>query len=204
VTDSPVESLRSFYADWAGYNRRTVEGLRRLSAPELALRVPAQRGEGIDHWPIWAIAGHTAGTRIFWLCHVFGEPGAETTPFTSPDGLGWEDDLSSPKSADDVAGAFESTWAVVEGCLRRWTPAMLGEEIRRDKVGRPPELHTRQSILLRLINHEAYHPGKINVILGANGHEPIDPWPGREWEKGAPRWLREGRAEEAKLGRYGR
>ena len=184
-------SVRPFYADWAGYNRRPIEGLCRLSAEDLALIVPARRDSGDEPWPIWAIAGHTAGTRVYWLCDVLGEPGAEATPFPG-DTPGWEDDLSHPRSADELAGAWESTWRIVEGCLNRWTPAMLGEQIRRDGAGRPPQVHTRQSILLRMITHEGYHLGEINVALGANGREPIDPWPSREWELGAPANLREG------------
>ncbi len=190
--DPSPDSLRPFYADWAGYNRRTMEGLLRLTPEELSLPVPAIRDSGADPWPIWAVAGHTAAVRVFWLCDVFGEPGAEGTPFAG-DTPGWEDDLTTPRTAEEVAGAFESTWAVIEGCLRRWTPAMLQEVVRRDEAGRPPELHTRQSILLRMISHEAYHLGEINLTLGSNGREPIDPWPGREWQQGAPRWLREGR-----------
>ena len=186
-----TNSLRPFYADWAGYNRRTIEGIRRLSAEDLALRVLAVRDDRGDPWPIWAVFGHTAAMRVFWLCDVFGEPGAELTPFEG-ETPGWEDDLARPRTADELAVAFETTWRVVEGCLDRWTPAMLGESIRRDEAGRPPEFHTRQSILLRLINHEAYHLGEINVALGANGREPIDPWPGREWFADAPRSLREG------------
>ena len=45
---------------------------------------------------------------------------------------------------------------------------------------------------MRMINHEAYHLGEINLILGSNGREPIDPWPGDEWREGVPRSLREG------------
>ena len=185
------ESLRPFYADWAGYNRRTIEGLGRLTEADLALPVHATRDYGDEPWPIWAVAGHTAAMRVFWLCDVFGEPGAEATPFPG-ETPGWEDDLSHPRTADELVGAWKSTWAVVEGCLARWTPAMLGETIRRDEAGRPPEFHTRQSILLRLINHEAYHLGEINLTLGINGREPIDPWPGREWREGSPVSLREG------------
>jgi uncharacterized damage-inducible protein DinB len=191
MTGELPTSLRPFYADWAGYNRRTIEGLRRLSADDLALPVLATRDYESDPWPIWAVAGHTAAMRVFWFCDVFGEPGAELTPFEG-ETPGWEDDLSHPRSAEELVGAFESTWRIVEGCLDGWTPAMLGEEIRRDEAGRPPELHTRQSILMRMINHEAYHLGEINLTLGSNGREPINPWPGREWEAGAPVSLREG------------
>ena len=184
-------SVRRFYADWAGYNRRTVEGIRGLTEADLALPVLATRDYPGDPWPIWAVVGHTAATRVFWLCDVFGEPGADQTPFEG-DTPGWEDDLSHPRTADELVRAWESTWHVIEGCLDRWTPESLGQETRRDEAGRAPELHTRQSILMRMINHEAYHLGEINLTLGANGREPINPWPGSDWRAGTPRWRREG------------
>lgn len=125
-----------------------VAALRGMPAEDLALR-PSH-----DHWPIWAIAAHTAAARVFWLCSVLGEPGAETTPFTDPTGLGWEDEPDVPRSADDLVGAWSLTWAVVEACLERWTPAMLDQAFRRE--GRSgQQVHTRQSVLLRLITHEA-------------------------------------------------
>ena len=187
-------SIRAFYADWAGYNRRTIEGIQRLSDADLALPVLAVRDHPGDAWPIWAVFGHTAAVRVFWLCDVFGEPGAENTPFEG-DTPGWEDDLSHPRTAGELVSAWESTWSIVEGCLERWTPESLGQEVRRVEAGRPDEIHTRQSILMRHINHEAYHLGEINLTLGANGREPINPWPGREWQEGSPRWLREGGAQ---------
>lgn len=168
-------SLGPFYADWRGYNERMVAHLRNLSAEDLALR------SSPDHYmPIWAIAAHTAGTRIYWLCHVFGEPGAETTPFADPTGLGWEDDLEVVRSGEEVAGAWESTWGVVQGCLDRWTPNSLDQVARRE--GRKGvEEHSRQSILLRMITHEAYHGGEIALIEGIHGRSQLDLWPARDW-----------------------
>jgi uncharacterized damage-inducible protein DinB len=171
-------SIEPFYADWAGYNRRVVSALRGLSEADLALRVA-----GSEHWPIWAVAGHDAGSRVYWLCHVFGEPGAETTPFTDPTGFGWEDDLATPRTGAELAAAFESTWRIVAGCLERWTPEMLGESVLRE--GRSgPQRHTRQSVLLRLITHDAYHVGEISLALGAHGRQPIDLWPAADWAAG--------------------
>jgi uncharacterized damage-inducible protein DinB len=184
-------SVRAFYADWAGYNRRTIEGIRRLSTADLALPVLSVRDYGDDPWPIWAVLGHAAAVRVFWLCDVFGEPGAEQTPFEG-ETPGWEDDLSHPRSADELAGAWESTWRVIDGCLDRWTPDTMQRVTRRDEAGRPPEFHTRQSILLRMITHEGYHLGEINLTLGANGREPINPWPAEDWREGADVSRREG------------
>ena len=164
-------TVAAFYANWARYNRLVAEALRVMAPDELALSAP-----GTDHWPIWAIAGHTAGARVYWLCHVLGEPGAATTPFTDPSGFGWEDDLATTRSGAELAGAYDSTWAIVAGCLDRWTPAMLDEPRPREGA-RGVEYHTRQSILLRMITHEAYHAGEIALIQGIHGRTQIDLWP---------------------------
>jgi uncharacterized damage-inducible protein DinB len=169
-------SIRPFYADWADYNRRVVDAIRPMSRDDLALRAPNS-----NHWPIWAIVGHMAAMRVFWLCHVFGEPGAELTAFEG-DAPGWEDDLARPRSAEELSDALTSTWQVVDGCLLRWTPDSLDRTARRDKAGRVPEIHTRQSVLMRMITHEAYHVGEVNLALSAGGREPIDLWPASDWE----------------------
>jgi uncharacterized damage-inducible protein DinB len=75
-----------------------------------------------------------------------------------------------------------STWQVIEGCLDRWTLDSMEQTARRDEAGRRPEIHTRQSILMRMITHEGYHVGEISLTLGAAGREPIDLWPGSEWQ----------------------
>jgi hypothetical protein len=122
---------------------------------------------------------------------VFGEPGLELTPFADPESPDWEDDLSTPRSGAELVAALTSTWQIIEGCLARWTPAMLDETFDRIE-GDHHEVHTRQSILLRLINHEAYHVGEINLALGANGRRPINLWPWTDWAADAPRSRREG------------
>lgn len=76
------------------------------------------------------------------------------------------------------------TWQIVAASLERWSPEMLAKtvELRR---GTNVQRHSRQSILLRLINHEAYHAGEISLTLGANGREPIDLWPPGDWTVGS-------------------
>ena len=85
-----------------------IEHLRGLSADDLALRSSLSH----DHWPIWAIAAHAAMCRVYWLCDIFGEPGAETTPFTSGDGYGWEDEPDVVRSSDELvhAGDQRGAW----------------------------------------------------------------------------------------------
>ena len=91
---------------WPQYNRRLREVIGAMTAEQLAVR-PSP-----DLWPIWAVVGHTAGARVYWLCDVIGEPGAETTPFVAGAEAGWEDDLDHPRGAQELAEALDSTSAL--------------------------------------------------------------------------------------------
>ena len=158
------------YGMWRQYNARLVDKIRSLSDEQLKLRARA------NYWPIWAIAAHTAGTRVYWLCGVFKESGAETTPFTDPlSGVGWEDDESTPRSSAEVVTALESSWAIVERCLNTWSPSMLSDEFTRERDGKI-QIHTRQSVLMRLLSHDAFHSGEISEILGMHRLPEIDLW----------------------------
>jgi uncharacterized damage-inducible protein DinB len=162
-------SIRSFYDRWPQYNRRLTEIVAAMSPEQLAIS-PAP---GRD--PIWATVGHTAGARVFWLCVILGEPGAETTPFGDPSGAGWEDDLDHPRGADELVTALDTTWAIVDGCLDRWTPAMLVETVERP-YGETVQIHSRASIVQRLLTHEAYHCGELSQTLGIHKLPQIDLW----------------------------
>lgn len=162
-------SVAPFYRGWSQANDRLVETIGALSATELGWASTPEM------WPIWALAAHLAGTRVYWLCTVLGEPGGSATPFTDPAGEGWEDDLGHPRSADELVHALRSTWQVVDGCLERWTPDMLEVEFPRVR-GEVTQLHTRQSILFRMLTHDASHAGEISQILGSHGRGEIDLW----------------------------
>jgi uncharacterized damage-inducible protein DinB len=161
-------SIRVFYGMWLQYDRRLREVIGAMTDEELAIRPSPER------WPIWATVGHAAGTRIYWLCTVLGEAGAEETPLPTT-GDGWEDDLDHPRSAAELVTALETTWAIIDGCLDRWTPAMLEERFERI-YGDQRQIHTRASILQRLFSHEAYHCGELSQTLGIAGLPQIDLW----------------------------
>jgi uncharacterized damage-inducible protein DinB len=163
--------IRPFYDRWPQYNRRLTEVVGAMSDEQLAIR-PAP-----EFWPIWATVGHTAGTRVYWLCAVLGEPGADRTPFTDPltDDNGWEDDLGHPRRAAELVLALDSTWAIIDRCLDRWTPVMLEETVERS-YGDQRQVHSRASIVQRLLTHEAYHCGELSQTLGIHGLPQIDLW----------------------------
>lgn len=162
-------SVKKFYDRWSQYNQRMVDVVAEMSVDQLAVK-PSD-----DGWPLWATIGHTAGGRVYWLCVVAGEPGASDTPFADPANEGWEDDLDNPRSADELVNALNSTWNIIEGCLERWTPQSIGQEIRRE-YGGTTQLHTRGSILQRLFSHDAYHCGELSQTMGIHGFTQIDLW----------------------------
>jgi uncharacterized damage-inducible protein DinB len=162
-------SIRLFYDHWPQYNRRLTEVVGAMTDEQLAIRPSPER------MPIWATVGHTAGVRVYWLCAVLGEPGAEATPFDPMTTEGWEDDLDHPRSAGELVMALHTTWAIIDRILDRWTPDMLGEEAERF-YGDQRQIHSRASILQRLLTHEAYHCGELSQTLGIHGLPQIDLW----------------------------
>jgi uncharacterized damage-inducible protein DinB len=163
----------ALFPDWKQYAARITRAVAALTQEQLALRASP------EHSPIWALAAHVAGMHLYWLCVVCGEPGIASSTVIDPTTLeGWEDDLDHPRSADELVGALDASWAVVADCLGRWTPAMLAEEIERSRNG-VIERHTRLSILNRMLSHDAYHAGEISQLLGVAGLPEIDLW-GRE------------------------
>ena len=163
-----ISTIRSAYSMWPQYNRRLREVVAAMTDEQLAIRPSA------DLLPIWAAVGHTAAMRVYWLCDVIGEPGKERTPFAG-EIADWADDLDHPHGADELADALDSTFRIVEGCLDRWTTDMLDDEIRRDYAG-TLQVHTRSSILQRLLTHEAYHCGELSQTLGIHALPQIDLW----------------------------
>jgi uncharacterized damage-inducible protein DinB len=162
-------SVAHLYPDWPQYALRIRDGVKDLTPEQLALSA------GPEHAPIWALAAHLAGTRVYWLCSVFGEPGADRTPFTDPEGEGWEDHLDQPRSGSELAWALDSTWEVVREVLDRWTVDELDRTAVRSYRG-VSRVHTRASVLNRVFSHDAFHAGEISQLLGVHGLPAIDLW----------------------------
>jgi uncharacterized damage-inducible protein DinB len=168
--DAARASIRPIFRAWPTYNEAIVEAVGAMTGEQLALRAAP------DQLPLWAIVAHLAGARVYWLCGVLGEPGAETTPFPDPvNDPGWEDDEDHPRSATELVGLLTGTWRIVDDCLGRWTPADLDERfVRVTPTG--TQHHSRAQVLLRLLSHDAYHAGEVSQTLGVNGWNPVYLW----------------------------
>jgi uncharacterized damage-inducible protein DinB len=164
-------SLASLYPDWPQYAAHIRDAVRDLDEDQLALRA------GPEHGAIWALAAHVAGARVYWLCGVFEESGAEHTPFPAPlTDDGWEDDETHPRSGAELVWALDSSWAVVRGCLGRWSADDLDLTATRTRGDGTIQRHSRASVLNRLCSHDAFHAGEISQLLGLHGLGSIDLW----------------------------
>ena len=115
--------------------------------------------------------------RPHWFHEVLGEGDPSIRDMfrvatTSVPGLpiedaGWEDDEDHPRSARELVGAFETTWALIDGCLRRWTADDLAVEFTRTYGRR--QSASRGWVIWHLIEHELLHGTEIALILRSNG-----------------------------------
>lgn len=162
-------SVAPIFEGWQRVQSHLTNRIPKLGTDELQLKATP------DGWPIWAIVSHLAGARVYWLCGVLKERGSETTPFQDPLGEGWEDHLDLPRQSDELMFAVESSGRIVESCLEQWTPAMLGETFTREREG-AIQRHARQSVLTRLVTHDAFHCGEVSILLATHGFPSLDPW----------------------------
>lgn len=163
-------AIRPAYSSWPRYNERLRTAVANLTEEQLG------RSPGPDRWPIWATIGHAACQRVFWLCDFAGEPGADTTPFTN---AGYDcpgdDDLEHVLDGPALAAALDSTFAIVDGVLDRWTLDSLDEEIRRPEFG-PDWVHTRGAVIQRVFSHDVAHVAELNEVLGEAGLPLVNLW----------------------------
>lgn len=158
------------YPTWGLLNRRLEEAVAPLDDKQLAQVI------GSDRWPLWAVVGHLACQRVFWLCDFAGEPGAATTPFTN---AAWscpgDEDLVNVLNAGQLTSALSTTFAIVEHALDTWDVSSLDEVIDRSDLEEGWR-HSRGFVLDRVHAHDLWHAAEASEILTALGLPSIDPW----------------------------
>jgi uncharacterized damage-inducible protein DinB len=169
--------MQPFYDGWANHQRLLLAAIRELTTEQLALR-PAP---GL--WAVWQLAGHMSGSRAHWFHDVLGEGHPDvrdmfrvadtTAPGVPLQDAGWEDDEDHPRGPVELVEAFDLTWAMMDDCLRRWTPDDLAVVFSRQR-GAGTQRFTRQWVIWHLIEHDLHHGGEISLILGSHGLPGLD------------------------------
>lgn len=162
---------------WTNHQSLVVRALKDLTPEQLRLRAaPGQ-------WAVWQLAGHIAGVRAYYFYEWMGEgePSVRdlfrvertTVPDLSLEDAGWEDDETHPRDASELIEGLTVTWAVIDGCLRRWTSEDLWVDFTKQ---RPSGARTlgRGELIWHVMEHDIHHAGEISQILGSNGLPPLD------------------------------
>lgn len=166
----PDMTIRPAFSIWPIFNRQLRDTVAGLTADQLATTPSPER------WPMWATVGHLACQRVFGLCDVVGEPGAETTPFPNAgNDCPGDDDLEHVLGPEALAVALDSTFRIVEDRLDGWTFDMLDDEIRHPEWG-PRWVYTRGALIQRAFAHDVHHTAEVNEILGTVGLPQMDLW----------------------------
>lgn len=162
--------LQGAFPGWPVLNSRLTAAVGSLTADELA------RSAGPDRWPLWAVVGHLACQRVFWLCDFAGE---ERTPESLFPRAIWEcpgdEDLVNVLSALQLVEALEQSYAIVDRVVTTWTFESLDQEIDHSDW-EPGWRHTRGFVIDRVHSHDVWHAAEANEILTAAGLPIMDPW----------------------------
>lgn len=111
---TPDLTLAPFYHGWENYQRLLIDALTPLSPEQLAHRAAPKQ------YPLWLLGAHIVAARVHWFRGWMGE-GTATL-----DSLGhWDADDAPPRAAAELIAGLEQTWAMIAGCLDRWTPTDL-------------------------------------------------------------------------------
>lgn len=151
-------TLAPFYRGWHEYQDVLSAAIAPLTPAQLALHAsPGQR-------PLWRLVAHIIGARVAWFARL-GE-GTDDPTLAAMDL--WDADGAPPCTAQDLIRGLDLTWAIIEDCLNRWSPAMLDDQITYTRAD-GPRTRTRQWVLWHVIEHDLHHGGEISLTLGDHG-----------------------------------
>lgn len=170
-----VAALQPIYEGWAKHEALLNDALRGLTPEQLALRAAPHQ------MAVWQLAGHVAGSRVWWFHDVLGEGDPSTLDVfrvdstTVPDlpleDAGWEDDEDHPRSAEELVDGLRRSWTIVDDCLQRWSDDELDASVVRR---RGSGTQHRGWVVWHVMEHDIHHGGAISQILGSNGLSGLD------------------------------
>ena len=107
------------------------------------------------------LAAQIIAARVRWFHRVLGEGSPYLAPLKA-----WDDDGQPQRSCAELAAGLEATWALIQDCLNRWTPANLD-----DAVAARGETLTRQWVIWHVVEPDLHHDhgGELFFTLGMHG-----------------------------------
>jgi uncharacterized damage-inducible protein DinB len=155
---SAPTTLAGIYKGWDAFQTLLVEAVKPLTDSQLDLRASAELN------PAWLLAAHIIGAREGWFHEALGVDAANWDPYRDR----WDMPDAPKRTATELVEGLERSWALIDGCLRRWTPDMLADEFSGERHGEHWEL-TRQWVIWHVLEHDHFHGGELFLTLGMHG-----------------------------------
>lgn len=175
---SVTPAFQPLHEGWGNHQRLLLDAVRDLTPEQISLRTAPHM------WAVWQLAAHLAGSRVFWFHDILGEGdsavremfrvASTTVPDLPLEDAGWEDDEDHPRRAEELVDGLTRSWAVVDGCLRRWTSDDLAAEFTRLRRSGAHQTVTRAWVVWHVLEHDVHHGGEISQILGSHGLPGLD------------------------------
>jgi uncharacterized damage-inducible protein DinB len=146
---------------WRAYQTALVQALAPLNRDQLDLQAsPETRRVGV-------IAAHVVGARARWFKALMGEGGEAFESFGR-----WDGADAPSRTAAELVGALETTWAGMHAAIARWTPEEWAQTWPGEDTDEPAVI-TRQWVIWHLIEHDVHHGGQISLTLRVHGAAPM-------------------------------
>ena len=151
------------YENWRVHN----EKLRNIIAPLTDEQLNLQPAPHM--WPVSQLVQHIISVRAGWFSGTLQEDDEVMNQYM----LGWGKRDSPARSADEMVRGLDETFAFIEGCLQRWTPADCAQTFPDEWEGEVYQT-SRSWVIYHVLEHDLHHGGEISLILGAHGLRGLD------------------------------
>jgi uncharacterized damage-inducible protein DinB len=155
-------TLDVIYENWGEYNQKLLSCIVPLANDQFTLQ-PAPH-----MWPLGQILQHIISVRAGWFSGTLQEDDPAMNAY-----MEWGQWGSPPRSTAEMVRALDETWAFIETCLQRWTPADCAQTFADEWEGQVYQV-SRSWVIYHVMEHDLHHGGEVSMILGMNGLQSLD------------------------------
>ncbi len=150
-------TLEVIYESWRGYHEKLRDSIAPLTDAQLGLQ-PAPH-----MWPLGQLVQHIIGVRAGWFSGTLQDADDAMSAY-----MEWGQRESPARSAAELVGGLDATWAFIEARLQRWTPDDCAKTFPDEWDGQVFDV-SRSWVIYHVLEHDLHHGGEISLILGMHG-----------------------------------
>lgn len=155
-------TLDVIYANWRGYHEKLRTCVVLLTNEQLVLQ-PAAR-----MWPLGQLVQHIISVRAGWFSGTLQDDDEAMSAY-----MLWGQRDSPARSAVELVGGLDETWAFIEARLQRWTPDDCARTFPDEADGQVFDV-SRSWVISHVMEHDLHHGGEVSLLLGMNGLQALD------------------------------